>query len=52
MTRRPDPERIYQARRAGHLSRLMAEGHLSEGRAERWLAAWESEARDRGLDRL
>lgn len=48
MARKPDPERIYAARRAGHLSRLQAEGHMSQEKAEQWLAAWEAEARERG----
>jgi len=38
------------ARRAGHLSRLTAQGHMSKEKAEAWLAAWESEARGRHLD--
>ena len=31
--RRPDPERLYEAHRAGHLSRLEAQAKLSPERA-------------------
>jgi len=34
MARRPDPERIYLAKRAGHLARLEAQSHLSPEKAE------------------
>jgi hypothetical protein len=50
MARKPDPLRIYAARRAGLLTRLQAEGRISEYTAEVWITAWESEARQRGLD--
>ena len=50
MARRPDPLRIYAARRAGLLTRLRAEARISEYTAEHWITAWESEARLRGLD--
>jgi hypothetical protein len=50
MTRRPDPLRIYAARRAGLLTRLQAEGRISEYTAEVWITAWEAEACLRGLD--
>ena len=49
MARRPDPERIYLAKRAGHLSRLEAQAHLSPEKAEEWVCRWEAEAA-RGLD--
>jgi len=51
MARRADPERIYLAQRAGHLSRLEAQAHLSPERAEAWVSRWEAEAAARGLDR-
>ena len=47
---RPDPLRIYAARRAGRVSRLVSEARMTEDAAERWMAAWEAEARDRHLD--
>jgi hypothetical protein len=37
MARRPDPERLYEAHRAGHLSRLIAESRLSPEAAEGWM---------------
>jgi hypothetical protein len=51
MARRSDPERLYLAHRAGHLSRLISQGKLSPEAAEQWITAWEDEARRRGLDR-
>jgi hypothetical protein len=50
MARRPDPERLYAAHRAGLFNRLVREARLSEDSAERWLVVWESEARSRHLD--
>jgi hypothetical protein len=50
MSRR-DPERIYQAHRAGTLRRLADQQHLGDERAEALIAAWEAEAASRGLDR-
>jgi hypothetical protein len=52
LTRRADPERIYQARRAAHFSRLTALGTIDELDAEHWLSRWEREAEQLGLDRL
>ncbi len=49
--RKPDPERIYQARRAAHFRRLADVHRLDELDAEHWLAKWEREAEARGLDR-
>ena len=43
VSRRADPERIYTARRAAHLSRLSGSG-MPEDRAEAWCAAREAEA--------
>ena len=50
VARRPDPIRIYAARRAGLLTRPQAELRISESTAEGYVTAWESEARLRGLD--
>jgi hypothetical protein len=44
MSRRADPERIYQAQRAGTFRRLVLEGRLDELDAEHWVSAWEREA--------
>jgi len=41
MSRRSTPERIYQASRAGTLTRLIGQGELPE-RAEALVAAWEA----------
>jgi hypothetical protein len=49
--RKPDPERMYLARRAAHFRRLVLEHRLDELEAEHWIAAWEREAESRGLDR-
>ncbi len=49
MGRRSSPDRIYQARRAAVLSRLVQADRLSEQRAEGFVAAWEAEATERGL---
>ena len=51
MARRPDPERIHHAQRAGLLSRLEAQAHLSPEKAEEWVSRWEAEAAERGLNR-
>jgi len=50
MTRRADPERIYQARRAAARNTLAGTGMPIET-AERWCAAWEAEAASRWLAR-
>jgi hypothetical protein len=50
MARRRDRERIYQARRAGIVARLMSTG-VAQDRAEALLDAWETEATSRGLVR-
>jgi hypothetical protein len=49
MSRRADPERLYVAHRIALSNGLVASCVLAEG-AERWVAAWEAEARVRGLD--
>jgi len=51
MARRPDPERLYLAHRAGIASRLVSQARLSPAAAERWITAWEAEAAQRGLAR-
>jgi hypothetical protein len=47
--RKPKPEAIYLARRIAHRNRLEGAG-LSAETADKWLTAWEAEARRRGLD--
>jgi hypothetical protein len=49
MPRRGSPENWNIARRIGLANRLEAAGALPDI-AERWVAAWETEARARGLD--
>jgi hypothetical protein len=39
MARRADPENLYLAHRAGHLSRLVSQGKMSPGKAEQRIAA-------------
>jgi hypothetical protein len=51
VARRPDPQRLYAAHRAGLTMRLVRVGRLSPETAERWVAQWETEASLRGLDR-
>jgi hypothetical protein len=50
MARRAGPLRLYAAHRAGLFQRLVREARVSEDSAERWITAWEAEARQRGLD--
>jgi hypothetical protein len=50
MSRRADPARIDEARRAATRNRLMGEGMTLE-RADAWIAAWEAEAGRDGLAR-
>ena len=52
MARRSTPDRIYKARRAAVLSRLIQERRLSEQRAEALVVAWEAEGDSRGLERM
>jgi len=49
--RKPDPERIYLARRAATFHRLVDEQRLDELDAEHWIAGWEREADARGQGR-
>ena len=48
MSRRADPERIYQMQRDGVFARLTRHAHLDELDAEHWLARWEREAESNG----
>lgn len=50
MARRADPARLYAAHRAGLLNRLVRDARIGEATAERWVSAWEAEARARGLE--
>jgi hypothetical protein len=50
MSRRADPERIFQARRDAIRNTLTGSGTSLEA-AERWCDAWELEATGRGLPR-
>jgi len=50
MTRRSDPERIHEARRAAIRNRLIS-GGKDPAVAERWCDAWEAEAALRGIER-
>jgi hypothetical protein len=47
--RKPSREGIYLARRIAQRNRLEGRG-MSSDVVEAWLAAWEAEARQRGLD--
>jgi hypothetical protein len=49
--RRGDPERIYQAQRAGIFARLTQSERVSELDAEHWISRWEREAESGGLAR-
>jgi hypothetical protein len=50
MARKPDPARIYAARRAAVGSNLTGAGMAPED-AERWLLTWEDHAAQNGVDR-
>ena len=50
MVRRGDPERIFEAQRAGVRARLTGTGMQPET-ADRWLDAWGLEAASRGLSK-
>jgi hypothetical protein len=52
MGRRSTPERIYQARRAAMVARLIQVGRKSPEAAESLVTAWEAEAASRRLDRF
>jgi hypothetical protein len=51
MTRRGNPERIYQAQRAGIFARLRDAERINELDAEHWISRWEREAAVLGTDR-
>ena len=48
MGRRGDPERIYQAQRAGIFARLVQSERVNELDAEHWISRWEREAEVNG----
>jgi hypothetical protein len=48
MPRRGDPERIYQAQRAGVFMRLVNAERLDQLDAEHWISRWEREAEANG----
>jgi hypothetical protein len=47
--RRGDPERIYQAQRAGILARLTQNERVGEVQAEDWISRWERHAEAEGI---
>lgn len=51
MPKRGDPEKIYQAQRAGVFMRLVSEKRLDELDAEHWITRWEREAEATGRQR-
>jgi hypothetical protein len=51
MPRRGDPDRIYQAQRAGIFARLRDTERVNELDAEHWIARWEREAEASGRAR-
>ncbi len=51
MTRRADPARIHQARRAAIRNRLLTDAGMDPDLADRWCEAWDTEATLRGLAR-
>jgi hypothetical protein len=50
MSRRPDPQRIDDARRAALHSRLTGEG-MSDDRADEGIARWQAQAARDGVER-
>jgi hypothetical protein len=50
MARRPDPQRIDEARRTATRNRLIGE-HVAPETADAWIAAWEVQAAQDGLER-
>jgi hypothetical protein len=47
--RRDDPERIYQAQRAGIFARLTQGERVSQLEAEEWISRWVSHAEAEGI---
>lgn len=52
MSRRADPERIYQARRAASFAILTQTRAIDELDAEHWMTRWEREGERQGRDRF
>ena len=50
-TRRPDPENIYQAKRAGLRGRMVSTWHVREADVDALLDGWDAEAVARGIAR-
>jgi hypothetical protein len=50
MSRRSTPERLDETRRAATRNRLIGTG-LDEEKADAWIAAWETQAAQKGLKR-
>jgi hypothetical protein len=50
MSRRADPARIDEARRAATRNRLIGDG-ATEATADAWIAAWEQQAARAGVER-
>lgn len=50
MSRRASPEALYIAHRMALAARLVSDARITPESAERWIGAWEAEARVRGLD--
>lgn len=48
--RRPNPDRIREAQRAGLRARMIGHWRLTEARADELLAGWDAEAAERGID--
>lgn len=49
--RGPNPQRIYEAKREGRRSRMVASWHVPEADADALLDAWDAEAGGRELAR-
>jgi hypothetical protein len=49
MSRRADPARIAEARRAAIRNRLIGE-RVTEATAEAWIAAWDAQAAQDGIE--
>ncbi len=50
MSRRADPARIDEARKAATRNRLIGD-HMAEATADAWIAAWEEQAARDGIER-
>jgi hypothetical protein len=49
--RKPDPPRIYEAKRAGLRARMVSTRRVREVDVDRLLDGWDAEAAGRGLER-